>query len=70
MGWEMNKNIQTKLIIPPNLKPKEQIVYDIIKDKKSINIDILCHETKISSSDISVILLNLERNLMHLLTEE
>ena len=60
MGWEMNKNIQTKLIIPPNLKPNEQLVYDTIKIKKSINIDILCQETNISSSEISVILLNLE----------
>ncbi len=60
MGWEMNKNIQTKLIIPPKLKPEEELVYNIIKIKKSINIDILCHETKISSSEISIILLNLE----------
>ena len=60
MGWEINNNVQTKIVIPPSLKPKEQAIYDIIKFKKAINIDILCHETSISSSDISVILLNLE----------
>lgn len=60
MSWENNSNQQTKLIIPPNLTADEKNIYDIIKEKKIINIDTLCNITKITSAEISVILLNLE----------
>lgn len=61
MGWDNeNKNIQTKLVIPPSLNKQEQLVFSTITKEKSINIDVLCEKTKINSSDIAIILLNLE----------
>ena len=60
MSWENKKGVQTKLVIPPSLSKQEQIVYDIIKENVSINIDVLSREVGISTSDLSVILLNME----------
>jgi DNA processing protein len=60
MSWENKEGLQTKLVMPPSLTKQEQIIYDIIKEKVSINIDVLSRETNITTSDLSVILLNLE----------
>jgi DNA processing protein len=60
MSWSNNKAIQTKLIIPPNLSEQEQNIYDKIKQSVSINIDVLSRELNIETSELSIILLNLE----------
>lgn len=60
MSWESTKGVQAKLVIPPKLTKQEQVIYDTIKENVSINIDVLSREVKISTSDLSVILLNLE----------
>jgi len=60
MSWENKEGVQTKLVIPPSLNKQEQLIYDLIKENISINIDVLSRETKITTSDLSVILLNLE----------
>ena len=60
MSWENKEGVQTKLVMPPSLTKQEQIIYDIIKENVSINIDVLSRETKITTSELSVILLNLE----------
>ena len=60
MSWQKKEGIQTKLVMSPNLTKEEQNIYNIIKEKVSVNIDILIRETNYKSSDLSVLLLSLE----------
>lgn len=62
MGWEKNKQIkkpaQRQLFI--ELKPEEQIIYDLLSQKTSISIDELCIDSKLNVSKIAEALLSLE----------
>jgi len=60
MSWQNKEGVQTKLVMPPSLSKEEQKIYDIIKEKVSVNIDVLIRETDYKSSDLSVLLLSLE----------
>ncbi len=62
MGWEINKKqkktAQRQLFI--ELKPEEQIIYDLMSQKPSSSIDELCINSKLNVSKIAEALLNLE----------
>jgi len=62
MGWEQTKNVkapqQKQLFI--ELKPEEELVVNVLKEKDSINIDDLCLVCKLPMSKVSSLLLTLE----------
>ncbi len=62
MGWEKNKKpkktAQRQLFI--ELKPEEQIIYDLLSQKTSSSIDELCINSKLNVSKIAEALLSLE----------
>ncbi len=62
LGWEeqksKKKNVQKQLFV--ELKPEEEIVVNVLKQKDAINIDDLCFSTKMPMSKVSSLLLNLE----------
>ncbi len=62
MGWEKNKQlkktVQRQLFI--DLKPEEQIIFDLLSQKTSISIDELCMLSKLNVSKIAEALLSLE----------
>lgn len=62
MGWEQTKNVkapqQKQLFV--ELKPEEEIVVNVLKEKDSINIDDLCLVCKLPMSKVSSLLLTLE----------
>ncbi|NVN93883.1 MAG: DNA-protecting protein DprA [Bacteroidetes bacterium] len=62
MGWELNKKpqktSQRQLFI--ELKPEEQIIYDLLSQKSSFSIDELCINSKLNVSKVAEALLNLE----------
>lgn len=62
MGWEQTKiskaPIQKKLFV--ELKPEEEILVNVLKEKKSVTIDDLCFATNMPMSKVSAFLLSLE----------
>ncbi len=63
MQWEETKISKSKKVQIPlalNLKPEEQIVYDLLTLKNSLHIDEICNVCEISMSKAAGILLNLE----------
>ncbi|MCX6232375.1 MAG: DNA-processing protein DprA [Bacteroidetes bacterium] len=62
MGWELNKKpkktAQRQLFI--ELKPEEQIIYDLLNQKASSSIDELCINARLNVSKVAEALLNLE----------
>jgi len=62
LGWEQHKQkkqqVQKQLFV--ELKPDEELVVSILKQKESVNIDDLCFSTKMPMSKVSSLLLNLE----------
>jgi len=62
LGWEQIKtkkgNVQKQLFI--ELKPEEELIINVLKEKESINIDDLCFSAKMPMSKVSSLLLNLE----------
>lgn len=62
MGWEQRKNkkanMQRQLFI--ELKPEEEILVNLIKEKNIINVDDICLLAKMSMSKVSSLLLTLE----------
>lgn len=62
MNWELNKEkpktVQKQLFV--DLPPNEQLIYDSLEPEKSIGMDELSVKTKLSTSVLSVGLLQLE----------
>ncbi len=62
MGWE-EKNETKKAVQPQlffNLNPDEEVLVNILKEKKSVGIDDMCFAAKFSMSKVSSLLLSLE----------
>ena len=61
MGWEQklkNSPIQKQLFI--ELKPEEEILVNLLKEKESVNVDDICLFAKMPMSKVSSLLLTLE----------
>lgn len=61
MGWEQkmkNAPIQKQLFV--ELKPEEEILVNLLKEKESVNVDDICLFAKMPMSKVSSILLTLE----------
>ncbi|HET6245550.1 MAG TPA: DNA-processing protein DprA [Bacteroidia bacterium] len=60
LGWEETgkKNIQKQLFV--NLSPEEEVLMDILKEKGTMAIDNLCNVSRLSTSKVAALLLNLE----------
>ena len=60
MGWEQKKRkpVQRQLFV--DLKPDEEILVKILKEKESIAIDDLCLASNFPMSKVSALLLTLE----------
>ncbi|MBL7884108.1 MAG: DNA-protecting protein DprA [Bacteroidia bacterium] len=62
LGWEQKKlkkgNVQKQLFV--ELKPEEELIINVLKQKESINIDDLCFSAKMPMSKVSSLLLSLE----------
>lgn len=61
MGWEQKKKdavIQKQLFV--DLKPEEEILVNVLREKVSLNVDDLCLFAKMPMSKVSSLLLSLE----------
>lgn len=61
MGWEQklkNAPIQKQLFV--ELKPEEEILVNLLKEKESVNVDDICLFAKMPMSKVSSLLLTLE----------
>lgn len=61
MGWEQQSKkapVQRQLFV--ELKPEEEILVNVIKEKESVNVDDLCLIAKMPMSKVSSLLLTLE----------
>ncbi|MGQ0828690.1 MAG: DNA-processing protein DprA [Bacteroidota bacterium] len=62
MGWEQTKNVkgpqQKQLFV--ELRPEEELLVNVLKEKEAINIDDLCLVSKMPMSKVSSLLLTLE----------
>lgn len=61
MGWEQKLNkasIQKQLFV--ELKPEEEILVNLLKEKESVNVDDICLFAKMPMSKVSSLLLTLE----------
>ncbi len=62
LGWQQTKNVkapqQKQLFI--ELKPEEELLVNVLKEKNAINIDDLCLVCKLPMSKVSSMLLTLE----------
>jgi DNA processing protein len=62
MGWEQLKKkaapVQRQLFV--ELKPEEEILVNVLKEKNTVNVDEICHLAKMPMSRVSSLLLTLE----------
>lgn len=59
LGWDKKeKVIQKQLFV--DLKPDEQIIYDLFKDDDELNIDLISRKSNFSMSKVSALLLQME----------
>jgi DNA processing protein len=62
MGWEAlkPKNVPVQKQLFLELKPDEETLVNVLKEKNAINIDDICHSAKMPMSKVSSLLLTLE----------
>jgi len=62
MGWEQakKKNAQVQRQLFVDLKPEEEVLVNVLKEKDTVNVDEICHLAKMPMSKVSSLLLTLE----------